>query len=113
MPRAIWTLRRSIRKAQQITRSALSLNSILQGGAEYEVNSKYTLFVDFKEVWLSVNAHGVLDDGTDVKARVKLNPEKGQPPGGDFIERCKIMRNTSPYVIHQPTRREYSCVTPK
>jgi outer membrane protein len=48
--------------------------SVVQGGAEYEVNSKYTVFVDFKEVWLAVNAHGVLSDGTDVKARVKLNP---------------------------------------
>jgi outer membrane protein len=48
--------------------------SVLQGGAEYELNSKYTLFVDFKEVWLAVNAHGVLSDGTNVKARVKLNP---------------------------------------
>jgi len=48
--------------------------SVLQGGAEYEVNSKYTFFVDFKEVWLSVNAHGVLNDGTAVRARVKLNP---------------------------------------
>ena len=48
--------------------------SVLQGGVEYEVNSKYTLFIDFKEVWLSVNAHGVLSDGTDVTARVKLNP---------------------------------------
>jgi outer membrane protein len=48
--------------------------SVVQGGAEYEVNSKYTLFFDFKEVWLSVNAHGVLSDGTAVKARVNLNP---------------------------------------
>jgi outer membrane protein len=48
--------------------------SVLQGGAEYEVNSKYTFFVDFKEVWLAVNADGVLSDGTKVKARVKLNP---------------------------------------
>jgi len=48
--------------------------SVIQGGTEYEVNSKYTFFVDFKEVWLAVNAHGVLDDGSDVKARVKLNP---------------------------------------
>lgn len=48
--------------------------SVVQGGAEYEVNSKYTLFVDFKEVWLAVNAHGVLSDGTAVKARVKLDP---------------------------------------
>lgn len=48
--------------------------SVLQGGAEYELNSKYTLFFDFKEVWLAVNAHGVLSDGTAVKARVNLNP---------------------------------------
>jgi len=48
--------------------------SVLQGGAEYEVNSKYTLFFDVKEVWLSVNAHGVLSDGTPVKARINLNP---------------------------------------
>jgi len=48
--------------------------SVLQGGAEYELNSKYTLFIDFKEVWLAINAHGVLSDGTEVKARVKLNP---------------------------------------
>ena len=48
--------------------------SVLQGGAEYEVNSKYTLFFDFREVWLAVNAHGVLSDGTPVKARVNLNP---------------------------------------
>jgi outer membrane protein W len=48
--------------------------SVLQGGVEYELNSMYTLFIDFKEVWLAVNAHGVLSDGTDVKARVKLNP---------------------------------------
>ena len=48
--------------------------SVVQGGAEYEVNSKYTFFVDFKEVWLAVNADGVLTDGTGVKARVKLNP---------------------------------------
>ena len=48
--------------------------SVVQGGAEYEVNSKYTLFVDFKEVWLAVNAQGLLSDGTAVKARVNLNP---------------------------------------
>ena len=48
--------------------------SAIQGGTEYEVNSKYTMFIDFKEVWLAVNADGVLSDGTAVKARVKLNP---------------------------------------
>jgi outer membrane protein len=48
--------------------------SVLHGGTEYELNSKYTLFFDFKEVWLAVNARGVLSDGAEVKARVKLNP---------------------------------------
>ena len=48
--------------------------SVVQGGAEYELNSKYTLFFDFKEVWLAVNASGVLSDGTAVKAHVNLNP---------------------------------------
>jgi outer membrane protein len=48
--------------------------SVVQGGAEYEVNPKYTLFFDFKEVWLAVNARGVLTDGTPVKARITLNP---------------------------------------
>ena len=38
------------------------------------MNPKYTLFFDFKEVWLAVNARGVLNDGTPVKARITLNP---------------------------------------
>jgi outer membrane protein W len=40
--------------------------SVLQGGVESELNSKYTVFLGFKEVWLAVNAHGVLSDGTNV-----------------------------------------------
>ena len=48
--------------------------SVVQGGAEYEMNPKYTLFFDLKEVWLAVNARGVLTDGTPVKARITLNP---------------------------------------
>ena len=48
--------------------------SVVQGGVEYDANSKYTIFMDFKQVWLSVNADGVLSDGSAVKARVKLNP---------------------------------------
>ena len=48
--------------------------SILQGGVEYEVNKKYDLFFDFKEVWLAVDAHGQLGGNVPVKARVKLNP---------------------------------------
>ena len=42
--------------------------------SDNQKNSKYTLFFDFKEVWLAVNAHGVLNDGTPVKARITLNP---------------------------------------
>jgi hypothetical protein len=32
------------------------------------------MFMDLKQVWLLVNADGVLSDGTQVQARVKLNP---------------------------------------
>lgn len=48
--------------------------SLLQGGVEYEVNKKYDLFFDFKEVWLAVDAHGQLNGNVPVKARVKLDP---------------------------------------
>jgi outer membrane protein len=48
--------------------------SVAQGGVEYEANSKYTLYFDVKQVWLAVNARGVLNDGTPVKARITLNP---------------------------------------
>jgi outer membrane protein W len=47
---------------------------MVQGGVEYEANSKYTMFMDLNQVWLLVNADGVLSDGTQVQARVKLNP---------------------------------------
>lgn len=48
--------------------------SVLQGGAEYKLNKKFDLFVDFKEVWLSVNAQGQLSGNVPVRARVKLDP---------------------------------------
>ena len=48
--------------------------SVLQGGVERELTKKLDLFVDFKEVWLSVNAEGFLSGGVPVKARVKLDP---------------------------------------
>ena len=47
---------------------------VLQGGAEYELNKKLDLFVDFKEVWLAVDADGQLSGNVPVKARVKLDP---------------------------------------
>ncbi len=47
---------------------------VMQGGVERELNQKLDLFVDFKQVWLSVNAQGFLSGGAPVRARVKLDP---------------------------------------
>ena len=35
---------------------------------------EWKLFADFKEIWLSVDADGLLAGGVPVTARVKLNP---------------------------------------
>ena len=48
--------------------------SVLQGGVERQLTRKLDLFVDFKEVWLSINAEGFLNGNVPVKARVKLDP---------------------------------------
>lgn len=47
---------------------------VLQAGAEYQLSKKLDLFVDFKELWVAVNAQGLLAGGVPVKARVRLNP---------------------------------------
>jgi outer membrane protein len=47
---------------------------VLQGGAEYELARKWSLFADYKEIWLAVNAHGLIDNIAPVTAHVKLNP---------------------------------------
>lgn len=47
---------------------------VLQGGTEYELARKWTLFADFKEVWLAVDAHGLITGVVPVTAHVKLNP---------------------------------------
>lgn len=47
---------------------------VLQGGVEHPLTRKLDLFVDFKEIWLSVSAKGYLSGGVPVKARVKLDP---------------------------------------
>ena len=47
---------------------------VLQAGAEYQLSRKLALFDDFKEVWVAVDAHGLLAGSVPVKARVKLNP---------------------------------------
>jgi len=48
--------------------------SVLQVGVERPLTRKLDLFVDFKEVWLSINAEGFLNGNVPVKARVKLDP---------------------------------------
>jgi outer membrane protein len=47
---------------------------VLQGGVERPIANNLELFVDFKEVWLAVDAHGTLAGGVPVTARVTLNP---------------------------------------
>ena len=48
--------------------------SVVEGGAERDLNRTVALFVDVKEVWLSVDAHGSLAGVVPVAAHVKLNP---------------------------------------
>jgi len=47
---------------------------VIQGGAEYTVARKWNVFVDFKQVWLAVDANGVITGLAPVTAHVKLNP---------------------------------------
>jgi len=47
---------------------------VLQGGAEYRLNRTWDVFADFKQLWLAVDADGLLVGGVPVKARVTLNP---------------------------------------
>ena len=46
----------------------------LQAGAEYGVGGNWEIFADFKQLWLAVNAKGLLAGGVPVKAHVTLNP---------------------------------------
>jgi outer membrane protein len=47
---------------------------VLQGGVERSIANNLELFLDFKEVWLAVDAHGKLVGGVPVTARVILDP---------------------------------------
>ena len=47
---------------------------VLQAGAEYQFARKWSLFVDYKQVWLALDAHGLIADVAPVRAHVKLNP---------------------------------------
>jgi len=46
---------------------------VLQAGAEYRLRRKWSLFVDVKQMWLGVDAHGFIGPAP-VGAHVKLNP---------------------------------------
>jgi NADH dehydrogenase len=48
--------------------------TVLQAGAEHQLSRNMALFVDVKEVWLAVDAHGALGGVAPVTARVKLDP---------------------------------------
>ena len=47
---------------------------VLQGGAEYNLTRSWSVFGDFKEVWLAVDAHGQIAGVAPFTAHVKLNP---------------------------------------
>jgi outer membrane protein len=47
---------------------------VLQGGVERSIRDNLDLFVDFKEGWLAIDAHGSLSGGLPVTAKVTLNP---------------------------------------
>jgi len=53
---------------------ANSFGSVLQAGAEYKIGERWSIFGDFKEVWLGVNAHGLIGGEVPVTAHVSLNP---------------------------------------
>jgi len=46
----------------------------LQAGAEFRLNKSWGLFVDYKRLWLRLNADGLLANAP-VRARVTLNPD--------------------------------------
>lgn len=47
---------------------------VFQAGVEYRLNPKWALYVDYKHIWLNVNAEGFLA-GDPVRARITLNPD--------------------------------------
>jgi outer membrane protein len=51
-----------------------SWGAVVQAGVEYSLNRKWELFVDYKRLWLKVDAEGRLG-GAPVRARVTLDPD--------------------------------------
>ena len=53
---------------------ANNFGAVVQAGAEYKLAGRWSVFGDFKEVWLGVNAHGLIGGAVPVTAHVPLNP---------------------------------------
>jgi outer membrane protein len=53
---------------------ANNFGAVVQGGAEYKLGERWSVFGDFKEIWLGVNAHGLIGGVAPVTAHVTLNP---------------------------------------
>ena len=60
------------------TVSSLSVHNnfgnALQTGVEYAITQKWQALVDLKQLWLSVNADGLLGGVILISAKVKLDP---------------------------------------
>jgi outer membrane protein len=53
---------------------ANNFGAVLQAGAECRLGERGSVFGDFKEIWLAVNAHGLIGGAVPVTAHVPLNP---------------------------------------
>jgi outer membrane protein len=53
---------------------ANNFGAVFQAGGEYKLTGRWSVFGDFKEVWLGVNAHGLIGGAIPVTAHVPLNP---------------------------------------
>jgi outer membrane protein len=47
---------------------------VLQAGVEYKLNNEFDLFVDYKKIWISLDADGLIGGALPVTARVQLDP---------------------------------------
>ncbi|MGN7741539.1 OmpW/AlkL family protein [Pseudomonas sp. 22526] len=48
--------------------------AVIQAGVEYQWSEKWKIFVDYKHLWLHLNANGTLQD-SPVKAQITLDPD--------------------------------------
>jgi outer membrane protein W len=71
-------LKRSIRQVWQLSAVSATVrrksNQPIRHGLKYAITQKWQAFVDLKQLWLSVNADGLLGGFTAVSAKVKLDP---------------------------------------